>query len=70
MGIVAEVEVEEEKRKSISGTYFGYLVGRTREILEASIADDRQLKALTRITVNTLYDWWEGADVPNHGNNV
>jgi len=46
--------------KSISPAYFGYLVGQTREVLEATISDKVQLKALSGVMCDRMYGWWNG----------
>ena len=45
----------------INDVYFGYLVGQVREVLEASISDKDQLKALKGVMDDRLYDWWKKA---------
>lgn len=52
----------DEKSKEISAVYFGNLVGRTREVLEATITDERQLRALSTVMMERMYDWWDKAD--------
>ena len=48
--------------KEISVEYFGYLVGQMREVLEASISDKTQLRALTGVMCDRLYGWWHNSD--------
>jgi hypothetical protein len=55
--------------KTITDVYFGYLVGQVREVLEASIQDERQLKALKGVMDDRLYEWWDKAVTPE-GNTV
>lgn len=50
---------EQNMLRVIHTVYFGYLVGQLREILEASIADERQLKALSSVIMDKMYDWWD-----------
>lgn len=62
-GVVQFTDEELRKMDSdflrvISDTYFGYLVGRVKEHLEASIENDRQLTALRNVIADTMYDWW------------
>ena len=38
--------------------YFGYLVGKLREVLEASITDEIQLRALSAVMMDRMYEWW------------
>lgn len=45
--------------KTIYNSYFGYLVGQVREVLEASISDSRQLKALKGVMDDVMYRWWD-----------
>jgi hypothetical protein len=42
----------------ISEPYFGYLVGQVREVLEASIPNEKQLKAIESIVLDRLYGWF------------
>lgn len=54
--------------KNISSPYLGYLVGRIKEQLEASIENERQLTALKNVIADTVYDWWSKANKTNHNN--
>jgi len=53
------------EERVISKVYFGYLVGRVKEQLEASISDNRQLSALKNVIADTMYDWWEKSITPD-----
>ena len=52
-------------KKEIYEVYFGYLVGRVKEVLEASISDEYQLKALKNVMADVIHDWWSKADNEN-----
>lgn len=54
--------------KSISSVHFGFLVGRVREVLEATITDKIQLSALTHVMVDRMYEWWKAGNLTTEKN--
>ncbi|MDP4227190.1 MAG: hypothetical protein Q8910_12490 [Bacteroidota bacterium] len=42
----------------ITEQYFGYLVGQVREVLEASISSEKQLKAIESLVLDRMYGWF------------
>ena len=60
---MSKVETVGNPTKEVSQVYVGYLTGQVREILEASIADERQLTALKNIVADKIYEWWNNTGV-------
>jgi len=54
-----EVNYDPKDERKISRVYFGYLVGRVREVLESVITDKDQLQALTGVMIDRMFDWWK-----------
>lgn len=49
-------------KKEVTTVYFGYLVGRLRQVLEAVIDDKTKLKASETLLMDRMYEWWEKID--------
>jgi hypothetical protein len=54
-----EIQVDGDLLRVISEPYFGYLVGQVREVLEASIPNEKQLKAIESIVLDRMYGWFD-----------
>lgn len=50
---------ENNNYRVISEQYFGYLVGQMREVIEATLVNEKQQKAFQSIILDRMYNWFD-----------